>query len=229
MTANGTEAPAFEAWALIELMGHRQLIGFVHEVEMFGGQAVRASISLRKAEMSPSITAALRTIASGPAARKSLAMAPSATAICAPCGRSITARHSLRRNFRARRRNPKMQRCRSRERRYGRRADFVHRPGTVSIGIAASASSQRPAARGNARARESRRSFCRRPAGGFSLGLIQAGIEVVAAVEWDFAAALTYMTNLCRYGRQVQNAQAKTKPPDKSSAAQLELFLETAA
>ena len=65
--------------------------------------------------------------------------------------------------------------------------------------------------------------------GGFSLGLIQAGIEVVAAVEWDFAAALTYMTNLCRYGRQVQNAQAKTKPPDKSSAAQLELFLETAA
>lgn len=40
--------------------------------------------------------------------------------------------------------------------------------------------------------------FC--GAGGFSLGIIQAGFEVVAAVENDAAAAITYMTNLARYG-----------------------------
>jgi DNA (cytosine-5)-methyltransferase 1 len=40
-------------------------------------------------------------------------------------------------------------------------------------------------------------------AGGFSLGLHQAGFHVAAAVELDFAAALTYLTNLARYG-QVQ-------------------------
>lgn len=37
-------------------------------------------------------------------------------------------------------------------------------------------------------------------AGGFSLGFIQAGYEVVAAVEWDVSAVITYMMNLCRYG-----------------------------
>jgi DNA (cytosine-5)-methyltransferase 1 len=36
--------------------------------------------------------------------------------------------------------------------------------------------------------------------GGMSLGIIKGGFEVVAAVEWDCAAALTYMTNLCHYG-----------------------------
>ena len=36
-------------------------------------------------------------------------------------------------------------------------------------------------------------------AGGFSLGLKQAGIDVVAALEWDESAALTYMHNLCAY------------------------------
>lgn len=36
--------------------------------------------------------------------------------------------------------------------------------------------------------------------GGFGLGFIQAGYEVVAAVEWEVEAAITYMTNLCRYG-----------------------------
>jgi DNA (cytosine-5)-methyltransferase 1 len=35
-------------------------------------------------------------------------------------------------------------------------------------------------------------------AGGCSLGAIQAGIEVVAAVEWEPYAVMTYMTNLCR-------------------------------
>jgi len=37
-------------------------------------------------------------------------------------------------------------------------------------------------------------------AGGMSLGLIQSGMEVVAAAEWDCAATLTYMSNLCRWG-----------------------------
>jgi len=36
--------------------------------------------------------------------------------------------------------------------------------------------------------------------GGLSLGMIQAGIEVVAMVEYDVTAACTYMVNLCRYG-----------------------------
>lgn len=40
--------------------------------------------------------------------------------------------------------------------------------------------------------------FC--GAGGFSLGIIQAGFEVVAGVENDAIAAITYMSNLARYG-----------------------------
>lgn len=36
--------------------------------------------------------------------------------------------------------------------------------------------------------------------GGFSLGLIQAGFEIVAAVEWEVEPAVTYMSNLCRWG-----------------------------
>ena len=36
--------------------------------------------------------------------------------------------------------------------------------------------------------------------GGFRLGFIKAGFEVVAASDYDCAAAVTYMTNLCRYG-----------------------------
>lgn len=37
--------------------------------------------------------------------------------------------------------------------------------------------------------------------GGFSLGAIQAGFTIVAAAEWDPASAVTYMSNLCRYGK----------------------------
>ena len=37
-------------------------------------------------------------------------------------------------------------------------------------------------------------------AGGFSLGMIQAGWEVVGAVENDPLCIMTYMTNLCRWG-----------------------------
>jgi len=39
--------------------------------------------------------------------------------------------------------------------------------------------------------------FC--GAGGFSLGFIEAGFEVVAAVEWDADAAITYLTNMGAY------------------------------
>lgn len=36
--------------------------------------------------------------------------------------------------------------------------------------------------------------------GGFSLGFLEAGWNVIAAVEWDGPAVQTYMHNLCRYG-----------------------------
>lgn len=53
-----------------------------------------------------------------------------------------------------------------------------------------------------------RAAFPRRPlcgdffagAGGFSLGMKQAGFDVVFAVEIDVQAIITYMVNLCRYG-----------------------------
>jgi hypothetical protein len=37
--------------------------------------------------------------------------------------------------------------------------------------------------------------------GGMSLGFIQAGYEVIGAVEMDVYAVITYTTNLCRYGQ----------------------------
>lgn len=38
-------------------------------------------------------------------------------------------------------------------------------------------------------------------AGGFDLGMIQAGFHVAAAVEWWEPAVCTYMVNLCRWGQ----------------------------
>ncbi|GAA5514792.1 hypothetical protein Dcar01_03553 [Deinococcus carri] len=38
-------------------------------------------------------------------------------------------------------------------------------------------------------------------AGGFSLGMKQAGIEVIGMFEWAADATITYMMNLCRYGQ----------------------------
>ncbi len=35
---------AFEGWAMLELMGHRRRIGFIKEVEMFGGKLLRIDI-----------------------------------------------------------------------------------------------------------------------------------------------------------------------------------------
>lgn len=37
-------APAFEGWAVVELMGHRQRAGFVREVEIAGGKMLRIDI-----------------------------------------------------------------------------------------------------------------------------------------------------------------------------------------
>src|SRR5574337_1350581 len=35
---------AFKGWAMLELMGHRQRIGYVQEVEMYGGKLIRIDI-----------------------------------------------------------------------------------------------------------------------------------------------------------------------------------------
>jgi len=35
---------AYEGWAMLELMGHRQRMGFVREVEMYGGKMLRIDI-----------------------------------------------------------------------------------------------------------------------------------------------------------------------------------------
>lgn len=35
---------AFEGWAIVELMGHRQRGGYVKDVEMFGGKLLRIDI-----------------------------------------------------------------------------------------------------------------------------------------------------------------------------------------
>jgi hypothetical protein len=37
-------APAFEGWAIVELMGHRQRAGLVREVEIAGGKMLRVDI-----------------------------------------------------------------------------------------------------------------------------------------------------------------------------------------
>lgn len=39
-----TTEPAFESWAVLELMGHRQRPGFVKEVEIAGGKMLRIDI-----------------------------------------------------------------------------------------------------------------------------------------------------------------------------------------
>ncbi len=46
-----TEAnAAFEGWAILELMGHRQRPGYVKEVEMAGGKMMRVDIPISEAE-----------------------------------------------------------------------------------------------------------------------------------------------------------------------------------
>lgn len=55
--------------------------------------------------------------------------------------------------------------------------------------------------------------------GGLSLGMMQAGFEVVAGVEWEEAAALTYMVNLGTYPIDIHYSS----PEDKE---RLNSFLE---
>ena len=47
MTMNRTETvvpPAFEGWAIVEIMGHRRHYGMVREVEAFGGKMCRVDV-----------------------------------------------------------------------------------------------------------------------------------------------------------------------------------------
>lgn len=46
-------------------------------------------------------------------------------------------------------------------------------------------------------------------AGGMSLGVMQAGVEVMAAVEWSPIAVMTYMDNFCRYGEVTRHFVTK--------------------
>jgi hypothetical protein len=39
-----SQPPSFESWAILELLGHRQRVGLVREVEMFGGRMLRIDI-----------------------------------------------------------------------------------------------------------------------------------------------------------------------------------------
>lgn len=44
MTGTAETITAYEGFALLELMGHRQRVGYVREVEMFGGKLLRIDI-----------------------------------------------------------------------------------------------------------------------------------------------------------------------------------------
>jgi hypothetical protein len=44
MNATKSEAAAYEGWAILELMGHRRLGGYVRQVEMFGAAMCRIDI-----------------------------------------------------------------------------------------------------------------------------------------------------------------------------------------
>lgn len=73
--------------------------------------------------------------------------------------------------------------------------------------------------------------------GGFSLGAIQAGIEVVAGIEKWADAIITYMANLCRWGQvkfhfieesdesAMEKALQKRFKRDKKNKDQIELLL----
>lgn len=73
---------------------------------------------------------------------------------------------------------------------------YVHTPTGLVLPVAAAAARYAPSPRDDCSAVDL---FC--GCGGFSCGAIQAGFEIVAAVEWEPASAVTYMANLCRYGK----------------------------
>lgn len=39
-----SQSEPFEGWAIVELMGHRRLAGFVRDVELFGGRRLRIDV-----------------------------------------------------------------------------------------------------------------------------------------------------------------------------------------
>ena len=47
-----SEARSFESWAVLELMGHRQRVGFVQEVEIAGGKMLRIDIPTETGDVS---------------------------------------------------------------------------------------------------------------------------------------------------------------------------------
>lgn len=44
-------AKAYEGWAMLELMGHRQRVGRVSEAEMFGGKLLRIDIPTKDGDV----------------------------------------------------------------------------------------------------------------------------------------------------------------------------------
>lgn len=72
--------------------------------------------------------------------------------------------------------------------------------------------------------------------GGFSCGAMQAGLNVVAMVEWNTTAVLTYCENLCRWGHmqfhfltskdeeRMEKAITKEWKMEKKEAGQMKFF-----
>jgi len=57
--------------------------------------------------------------------------------------------------------------------------------------------------------------------GGMSLGIIQAGFEVIAGVEWEASAAITYMANLGSYPIDIYYAEPKDEDRLNKAAEKL--------
>jgi len=60
--------------------------------------------------------------------------------------------------------------------------------------------------------------------GGMDLGFIQAGFEVVGANEYDAAAALTYMVNLCSYPVQIHYIDGESDHDRLNDACERYIF-----
>lgn len=46
-----TSITTYEGWAVVELMGHRERVGMVREVEMFGGKLLRIDIPTKSGDV----------------------------------------------------------------------------------------------------------------------------------------------------------------------------------
>lgn len=60
--------------------------------------------------------------------------------------------------------------------------------------------------------------------GGFDLGFMQAGFEVVGGNEYDGSAALTYMVNLCSYPVQIHYIEGKKDKERLNKACERYIF-----